>query len=60
MNEWQKTHGKEPIDWQDYNYIWIYSPKVQCPELIEAYECEVWEDYTHWMPAEIEIPRRPC
>jgi len=59
MEEWQKTNGKEPTDWEDYDYIWIYCPKNVCPELIEAFGCIEWESYTHWMPAEIEPPRRP-
>lgn len=55
---WIKTNGKEPTEFEAYEYIWTHwkSGRVS---LDEAYGCWTWEDITHWMPANIIEPNKP-
>ena len=55
---WIKTNGKEPSDWEDYEYVWTHwiSGKIS---LDEAWGCFMWEEITHWMPASIKEPSKP-
>ena len=56
---WIETHGKEPGDWEDYEYIWTHWKSGRI-SLDEAYGCcWTWEDITHWMPANIIEPSKP-
>ncbi len=55
---WIKTNGKEPSDWEDYEYVWTHwkSGKIS---LDEAWGCFMWDEITHWMPASIKEPSKP-
>ena len=55
---WIKTNGKEPSDWEDYEYVWTHwkSGKIS---LDEAWGCWKWDEITHWMPASIKEPSKP-
>ena len=55
---WIKTNGKEPSDWEDYEYVWTHwkSGKIS---LDEAWGCWKWDEITHWMPAQIKEPSKP-
>ena len=55
---WIETKGKEPSDWEDYEYIWTHWKSGRI-SLDEAYGCWTWEDITHWMPANIIEPSKP-
>ena len=55
---WIKTNGKEPRDWENYEYIWTHWKSGRI-SLDEAYGCWTWEDITHWMPASIKEPSKP-
>ena len=55
---WIETNGKEPSDWEDYEYIWTHWKSGRI-SLDEAYGCWTWEDITHWMPANIIEPSKP-
>jgi len=55
---WIETNGKEPYDWEDYEYIWTLWKSGRI-SLDEAYGCWTWEDITHWMPAFITEPLKP-
>ncbi|MEY3760051.1 MAG: hypothetical protein RIR39_1542 [Pseudomonadota bacterium] len=55
---WIKTNGIEPIEWEDYEYVWTHwkSGKIS---LDEAWGCFSWDEITHWMPAHIKEPSKP-
>lgn len=55
---WIETKGKEPCDWENYEYIWTHWKSGRI-SLDEAYGCWTWEDITHWMPANIIEPSKP-
>lgn len=58
MTKWIATYGKEPDDWEDYDYIWTYWKRGNI-SLDEAYGSFTWSAITHWMPADIDIPALP-
>jgi len=55
---WIATNGKEPRDWEEYEYIWTHWKSGRI-SLDEAYGCWTWEDITYWMPANIIEPSKP-
>jgi len=55
---WIEINGKEPYDWEDYEYIWTHWKSGRI-SLDEAYGCWTWGDITHWMPASIIEPCKP-
>ena len=58
QESWIKTNGKEPSDWEDYEYVWTHWKSGRIC-LDEAWGCFMWEEITHWMPASIKEPSKP-
>jgi hypothetical protein len=56
---WIPTNREEPEGWEDHAYIWTYWPQSWGILLDESFGFFEWESITHWMPADVKVPKMP-